>query len=291
MSSPAKPILFPGISATETKLLVLANVCLKNDKTRKIDYDKLAANAGIKASSAHTLFRTAKRKLDKLCADDHTNADDASATMSPEGSSSKRRKANAKTPRTIKSPKTSMSPKTPKSAKATKSDKAAINSEETDDQDVSIKLEFSPLTADFEFAAALAEDTTQEAAVAAAQSGTETAALAEDTTCKAKAAVAAAQPGTETAALTKDTTLKAPVAAAEPVGEPAAAESLTELSTTADAIKPDTEKEQANVKADENSDAVLDLAVDQQLPESPLHNEEDDAYKQENAQKNDQPEN
>ncbi|KOS42208.1 hypothetical protein ACN38_g6881 [Penicillium nordicum] len=242
MSSPAKPILFPGISATETKLLVLANVCLKNDK---IDYDKLAANAGIKASSAHTLFRTAKRKLDKLCADDHTNADDASATMSPEGSSSKRRKANAKTPRTIKSPKTPMSPKTPKSAKATKGEKAAINSEEIDDQDVSIKLEFSPLTADFEFAAALA----------------------------------------------KDTTLKAAVASAEPVGEPAAAESLTEPATTADAIKADTEKEQANVKADEDSDAVLDLAVGQQLPESPLNNEEDDAHNQENAQKKGQPEN
>lgn len=218
--------------------------------------------------------------------------------MSPEGSSSKRRKANAKTPRTIKSPKTPMSPKTPKSAKATKGEKAAINSEEIDDQDVSIKLEFSPLTADFEFAAALAEDTTQEAAVAAAaQPVAETAALAEDTTCKAKAAVAAAQSGTETAALAKDTTLKAavasaePVGAAEPVGEPAAAESLTEPATTADAIKADTEKEQANVKADEDSDAVLDLAVGQQLPESPLNNEEDDAHNQENAQKKGQPEN
>lgn len=212
--------------------------------------------------------------------------------MSPEGSSSKRRKANAKTPRTIKSPKTPMSPKTPKSAKATKGEKAAINSEEIDDQDVSIKLEFSPLTADFEFAAALAEDTTQEAAVAAAaQPVAETAALAEDTTCKAKAAVAAAQSGTETAALAKDTTLKAAVASAEPVGEPAAAESLTEPATTADAIKADTEKEQANVKADEDSDAVLDLAVGQQLPESPLNNEEDDAHNQENAQKKGQPEN
>ncbi|KAJ9489579.1 hypothetical protein VN97_g3661 [Penicillium thymicola] len=286
MSSPAKPNLFPGISATETKLLVLANVCLKNDK---IDYDKLAANAGIKASSAHTLFRTAKRKLDKLCADDHTNADDASATMSPEGTSSKHRKANAKTPRTTKSP------KTPKSAKATKGDKAAINSEGTDDQDVSIKLEFSPLTADFEFAAALAEDTTRNAAVAAAaQPVVETAGFVGDTTCKA--AVTAAQPGTEPAALAKDTTLKAAVAAAEPVGaaepvaEPAAAESLTEFATTADAIEPNIEKEQANVKADENNDAVLDLAVGQQLPEPPLHNEEGDAYKQEKAQKNDQPE-
>lgn len=32
MSAPAKTTLFPGISVTETKLLVLANVCLKNDK-------------------------------------------------------------------------------------------------------------------------------------------------------------------------------------------------------------------------------------------------------------------
>ncbi|KAL2698734.1 hypothetical protein AAEP93_010122 [Penicillium crustosum] len=229
MSSQAKPTLFPGISATETKLLVLANVCLKNDK---IDYDKLAANAGIKASSAHTLFRTAKRKLDKLYADDRANGDGASASapMSPEDSSSKRGKANAKAPRAIKSP------KTPKSAKATKGDEAAIKSEAADDQEVSVKLEFSPFTDDFDFAAGLTEDTTH------------------------KAAIAAAEPVTETA-------------------------------TTADAIKPKTEEEHAKVKADENNDAVLDLAVNQQLPESPLPDEEGDACKQEKAQENGQLEN
>ncbi|CAI7586106.1 unnamed protein product [Penicillium viridicatum] len=164
MASPAKTTLFPGISATETKLLVLANVCLKNDK---IDYDKLASNAGIKASSAHTLFRTAKRKLDKLYAGDHANSDGASATMAPEDTPSKRAKANAKAPRTIKSP------KTPKSAKATKGGKATVKSEETDDQEVPIKLEFSHLTADFDFAAAFAEDTTCKAAVASAEPVTE----------------------------------------------------------------------------------------------------------------------
>ncbi|KAJ5977174.1 hypothetical protein N7501_000516 [Penicillium viridicatum] len=160
MSSPAKTTLFPGISATETKLLVLANVCLKNDK---IDYDKLASNAGIKASSAHTLFRTAKRKLDKLYAGDHANADGASATMSPEDTPSKRAKANAKAPRSIKSP------KTPKSAKATKGGKATVKSEETDDQEVPVKLEFSHYTADFDFAPVFAEDTTRKAAVASAE--------------------------------------------------------------------------------------------------------------------------
>ncbi|KAJ5187482.1 hypothetical protein N7449_010476 [Penicillium cf. viridicatum] len=239
MSAPAKTTLFPGISATETKLLVLANVCLKNDKwTIKIDYDKLASNAGIKASSAHTLFRNAKRKLDKLYADDHANADGASAAMSPEDTSSKRGKANAKAPRTLKPA------KAPKSAKVTKGDKAAIKSGETDDQEVPVKLEFNPLTADFDFAAKFAEDTTHKAAVAAA----------------------------------------------EPVTETAAAESLTEPAATADAIKLETEKEQANVKADENN-AALELAVNQQLPESPLSDDKDDACKQETAQENDQHDN
>ncbi|CAI7613403.1 unnamed protein product [Penicillium palitans] len=243
MSSPAKPTLFPGISATETRLLVLANVCLKNDKlTVKVDYDKLAANAGIKASSAHTLFRTAKRKLDKLYADGHANADGASPTMTPEDSSSKHGKANGKAPRTIKSPKTPKSPNTPKSAKATKGDKAGIKSEAADDQDVHVKLEFSPLTADFDLAAALAEDTTR----------------------------------------------KATIATPEPVTETTAAESLTEPATTADAIQPKTEKEHAKVKSDEKNDAVLELAVNQQLPESPLPDEEGDAYKQEKAQENGQ---
>lgn len=236
MASSPKTTLFPGISVTETKLLVLANVCLKNDK---IDYDKLAANAGIKASSAHTLFRNAKRKLDKMYADDHANADGASAAMSPEDASSKRGKANAKAPRTLKPA------KAPKSAKVTKGDKAAIKSEETDDQEVPIKLEFDSLTADFDFAANLADDTTRKAAVAAA----------------------------------------------EPVTETATAESLTEPATTADAIKLETKKEQANVKADEINNAVLELAVNQKLPESPLPDDKDDACKQEKAQENDQHEN
>ncbi|CAI7639693.1 unnamed protein product [Penicillium discolor] len=230
MSGPAKPTLFPGISATETRLLVLANVCLKNDKwTIKVDYDKLAANAGLKASSAHTLFRTAKRKLDKLYADGHDNADGAgaSSTMSPDDSSSKRGKANGKAPRTIKSP------KTPKSAKATKGDKAAIKSEAADDEEVPVKLEFSPLTTDFDLAAALAEDTTRKATISAADSVTETAA-------------------------------------------------------TANGINPKTEKEHAKVKADEKNDAMLEMAVTQQLPESPLPNGEGDAYKQEEAQENGQ---
>ena len=35
-----------------------------------MDYDKIAAKAGVKVSSAHTLYRNAKRKVDKLFADD-----------------------------------------------------------------------------------------------------------------------------------------------------------------------------------------------------------------------------
>lgn len=158
--------------------------------------------------------------------------------MSPEDTSSKRGKANAKAPRTLKSA------KAPKAAKATKGDKAAIKSEETDDQEVPVKLEFNPLTTDFDFAANFAEDTTRKAAVAAA----------------------------------------------EPVTETTAAESPAEPATTADAIKLETEKEQANVKADENN-AVLELAVSQQLPESPLSDDKDDTCKQEKAQENDQHDN
>ncbi|KAI2676812.1 hypothetical protein DTO013E5_4639 [Penicillium roqueforti] len=156
MSSPAAPKekLFTGISATETKLLVLANVCLKNDK---IDYEKLALNAGIKASSAQTLFRNAKRKLDKMYGNSNAdaNANGATADLSPEETPSKRGKSTAKAPRTPKvllSPKATKTSKTVKSPKATKAtktskgDKAATKTEESADQ-VSAKPELSPTTA------------------------------------------------------------------------------------------------------------------------------------------------
>ncbi|KXG53723.1 uncharacterized protein PGRI_007730 [Penicillium griseofulvum] len=134
MSSPSssKEKLFPGISATETKLLVLANVCLKNDK---IDYDKLAQSAGIKASSAQTLFRNAKRKIDKMYGDGKAGADETAVQddLSPEETPTKRGKSNAKaktrTPKTPKSPKTPKTPKAPKTPKTPKGAKAAIKSE------------------------------------------------------------------------------------------------------------------------------------------------------------------
>ncbi|CAI7663327.1 unnamed protein product [Penicillium glandicola] len=192
MSSPAVPKekLFPGISATETKLLVLANVCMKNDK---IDYDKLASNAGIKASSAQTLFRNAKRKLDKLFLDDNADADGngVQADLSPEETPSKRGKSNA-TPRTPKTPKAPKAPKTPKATKATKATKTAKATKGAADSDESpehatIKSEDSPdhATADSEStsttksAVKLAEDTTRETAVV--EPFTETAATAEAT--------------------------------------------------------------------------------------------------------------
>lgn len=259
MSSPAAPkqSIIPGISATENKLLLLAHVCLKNGKvchlvlsslitmflltqwTKKIDYDKLASNAGIKASSAHTLFRNAKRKLDKLYGDDNADADGngANADMSPEETPSKRGKSTAKSPRAPKTPKSPKAPKTPKTPRATKatknpqSGKAAIKSEESAEQ-VSIKREFSPITT--EFAAQLTEDTSLKTAVTEAFN----------------------EP------------------AAEPVTEPSA-----EPPVTPDAIKLQTENdEEENYKADENDEAAFDLAVSQHLPESPLPEEEDDAY-------------
>ncbi|KAK4862490.1 hypothetical protein LT330_002623 [Penicillium expansum] len=228
MSSPAAPktSLITGMSATETKLLALAHVCLKNDK---IDYDKLALNAGIKSSSAQTLFRNAKRKLDKLYGDDNADGsgNGGQSDMSPEDTPSKRGKSNAKAPRTPKTPKTPKATKTPKTPKG---GKAAIKSEENEDQ-VSIKLEFDPTAT--ESATNLAEGVSRETAVA--------------------------EPIRELTA--------------EPVIE-SLAESFAGPTATAEDIKVKTEK------ADENDEAALDMAVKQHLPESPLPDEEDDAYEQ-----------
>ncbi|KAI2708516.1 hypothetical protein CBS147332_6577 [Penicillium roqueforti] len=252
MSSPAAPKqkLFTGISATETKLLVLANVCLKNDK---IDYEKLALNAGIKASSAQTLFRNAKRKLDKMYGNSNAdaNANGATADLSPEETPSKRGKSTAKAPRTpkvllspkatktsktVKSPKATKTSKTVKSPKATKAtktskgDKAATKTEESADQ-VSAMPELSPTTA--KSAADVAGGTFHGATVT------------------------------------------------EPAAEPSASAATTE------ATKLQTEQdEEASDKIDNNDKAARDLAVNQHLPESLLA-KEDDTYEEE-AQEDEQ---
>ncbi|KAJ5791615.1 uncharacterized protein N7518_008626 [Penicillium psychrosexuale] len=237
MSSPAAPKekLFAGISATETKLLVLANVCLKNDKwTTKIDYEKLALNAGIKASSAQTLFRNAKRKLDKMYGNSNAdaNANGTTADLLPEETPSKRGKSTAKAPRTPKvllSPKatkTSKTVKTPKATKATKTskgDKAATKTEESADQ-VSAKPELSPTTA--KSAADVTGGTFRDAAV------------------------------TEPAA--------------EPVAEPSASAATTEAT-----MLQTEQDEEASDKIDNNDKAARDLAVNQHLPESLLAKEDD----------------
>ncbi|KAJ5170397.1 uncharacterized protein N7500_003180 [Penicillium coprophilum] len=225
MSSPAasKDKLFPGISATETKLLVLANVCLKNDR---IDYDKLALNAGIKASSAQTLFRNAKRKLDKLFGDDDANVDGngAQADLTPVETPSKRGKSNAKaklrtpkTPKPPKNPKTSQAPKTPKGSKG------AVKFAESGAQDtVDPKLSTITKPADI-----FAKDTTRETAIA--------------------------DPSTDTLAASGATD-KAPKVTAE-----------------------DKEENEIANNSDKPNEDALNLAVNQQLPESPSPKEEDDA--------------
>ncbi|KAJ5373958.1 hypothetical protein N7517_005964 [Penicillium concentricum] len=246
MSSPAnsKDKLFPGISATETKLLVLANVCLKNDK---VDYDKLAVNAGIKASSAQTLFRNAKRKLDKLFGDDNAdtegngngNGNGAQADMSPEETPSKRGKSTAKAkPRTPKAPKTPKIPKTPKTPKATKTpkgSKGAVKFEESEDQ-IPVDPELSPTTTS---AAMFAEDTSRETAVV------------------------------------------------DPFVEP-----FVEPAATVDATKGKTEDQDEgneNIgKYDKTDGDALDLAVNQQLSESPLPQEEDDPSYEEDIQEDEE---
>ena len=93
-------------------------------------------NAGIKASSAQTLFRNAKRKLDKMYGNGNAdaNANDAPADLSPEETSSKRGKSTAKAPRTPKipkSPKAPKAPKAPKTPKTPKGDKAATKTEKS----------------------------------------------------------------------------------------------------------------------------------------------------------------
>ncbi|KAJ5486104.1 hypothetical protein N7530_000404 [Penicillium desertorum] len=230
MSSPAAPKdkIFPGISATETKLLVLANVCLKNDK---IDYDKLASSAGIKASSAQTLFRNAKRKLDKLYADGNVDADGngPQADISPEETPSKRGKSSTKAPQAPRTPKAPKSPKVPKTPKAPKTPKTPKGSKAAVDPD------YSP---------------TAKSASKIAKDGGRATAVTEPA-------------GTSTGSVAAPT--------AEPVTKPAA---------TAEATKLHNVKEEGNDKADENNEAeaTLDLAVNQHLPESPLPDEEDDAY-------------
>ncbi|KAJ5964361.1 uncharacterized protein N7479_004237 [Penicillium vulpinum] len=243
MSSPtaAKDKLFPGISATETKLLVLANVCLKNDK---IDYDKLALNAGIKSSSAQTLFRNAKRKLDKLYGDDNADADGsgAQADLSPEETPSKRGKSNAKakprTPRTPKTPKTPKAPKTPNATKATsnpKRGKVVIKSEESGDQ-----MPIDPeLSLTIETTVKQAEDTSHETTIS------------------------------ETAT--------------DPIAEPVATGEANKLRTK--------QKEERHHVEDKTDEIVLDLAVNQHLPESPLPGKDDDETYEHEAHDEEQDEN
>ncbi|OQE39269.1 hypothetical protein PENCOP_c007G05048 [Penicillium coprophilum] len=234
MSSPAasKEKLFPGISATETKLLVLANVCLKNDR---IDYDKLALNAGIKVSSAQTLFRNAKRKLDKLFGDDDANVDGNGAQddLTPVETPSKRGKSNAKakprTPKTPKNPKTSQTPKTPKNPKTSqtpktpKGSKGAVKFAESEDQDtVDPKLSATTTSADI-----FADDTTRETAVA------------------------------------------------DPFTDSLAASGATDNAPKVNA--GDKEDNGIANKSNKTNEDALDLAVNQQLPESPSPKVEDGA--------------
>ena len=96
-------------------------------------------NAGIKASSAQTLFRNAKRKLDKMYGNGNAdaNVNGAPADLSPEETSSKRGKSTAKAPRTpkipksLKVPKPLKAPKAPKTPKTPKDDKAATKTEKS----------------------------------------------------------------------------------------------------------------------------------------------------------------
>lgn len=254
MSSPAVPKdrIFPGISATETKLLVLANVCLKNDKvchlvlnslimiclltkwTTKIDYDKLASSAGIKASSAQTLFRNAKRKLDKLYADGNVDADGngPQADISPEETPSKRGKSSTKAPQAPRTPKTPKSPKVPKTPKAPKTPRTPKGGKAAVDPD------YSPTA---KSASKVAKDNGRATAVTE-PAGTATGSVAAPT--------------------------------AEPVSKP-----TIKPATTAEETKLHNVNEEGS---DENeAEAALDLAVNQHLPESPLPDEEDDAYEEE----------
>lgn len=74
----------------------------------KIDYEKLASNAGVKVSSAQTLFRNAKRKLDRAVGSDEDAAhgNDGDEEASNEGTPAKKGKGNtqAKKARTTKNP-------------------------------------------------------------------------------------------------------------------------------------------------------------------------------------------
>ncbi|KAJ5788270.1 hypothetical protein N7457_003260 [Penicillium paradoxum] len=121
--------LFAGLSRTETNLLVMANVCIKNGK---VDYQQLAAYVGVKMSSAQTLFRNAKRKIDKMIA----SGNDAAEGNEGQGETpAKRRKSavKAKKPRTPNKPKAA-APKASKSAKKVKSAKTATETETSEDE-------------------------------------------------------------------------------------------------------------------------------------------------------------
>ena len=146
-------------------------------------------NAGIKASSAQTLFRNAKRKLDKMYGNGNAdaNANDAPADLSPEETSSKRGKSTAKAPRTpkipksLKVPKPLKAPKAPKTPKTPKDDKAATKTEKSAGQ-ASASPELSPTTT--KSAADVAGGTFRDTAIAkpAAEAVAEPSASATTTT-------------------------------------------------------------------------------------------------------------
>ncbi|KAJ5572052.1 hypothetical protein N7535_005712 [Penicillium sp. DV-2018c] len=110
--------LFPGLNETETKLLVFANACTDKDhvyllrtrlvtvQPKKMDYDKLAAQSGLKVSSARTLYRKAKRKITKTV-----------EAGSNEGTSS----TPAKKPRVIPEVRVPRTPRPPRALRASKS--------------------------------------------------------------------------------------------------------------------------------------------------------------------------
>lgn len=94
----------------------------------QVDYDDLALNAGVMVSSARTLYRGARRKVDQFYAEAATNESQLNEDVSGDGSPVAKTKAGAKAnPR---------SPKTPRKPKATKSNTAAasrvVDENETD---------------------------------------------------------------------------------------------------------------------------------------------------------------
>lgn len=95
----------------------------------QVDYDDLALNAGVMVSSARTLYRGARRKVDQFYAEAATNESQLNEDVSGDGSPVAKTKAGAKAnPR---------SPKTPRKPKATKS-KPAVTPHAMDDNETDL---------------------------------------------------------------------------------------------------------------------------------------------------------